>query len=161
MSAHVPAGLPIDVKNSIDSCTINQLDDLADAIGANVGSSLDAMEGKDYRDLLRERIYARLYGATRTDRAGKGRIRITFIGDTHRGSPREYDTDDLAEALTHAAEGFRLHPNEEGAATNRGPDTWLFCLLVERDGERMTLAGIEHRLQDILSLERLRAERGA
>lgn len=83
-------------------------------------------------------------------------IRLTFTSDTHRGFVDEYDTDDLAEALIAQAEHFRLRPEREGIANNRGPDTWIFAFIVERDDARVSQEEIIAAFQRIANLEQLR-----
>lgn len=74
-------------------------------------------------------------------------IRLTFLTDTQRSATQEYETDDLAAAvIAYAARSFRLKPEEEGHATNRGPDKWLIAFAVERDDARFE----EHEVADVL-----------
>ncbi len=65
-------------------------------------------------------------------------IRITFISDCVRSFTDEYDTDDLAEALTaQFTQGFTVNRDypADDPKSNRGPDKWVFGFIVERDGE--------------------------
>lgn len=86
-------------------------------------------------------------------------IRLTtFTSDTHRSFVDEYDTDDLAEALIAKAESFRLREAEEGRpfSDNRGPDTWVFAFIVERDDARLSQDEIVGAFKRIANLEHLR-----
>lgn len=86
-------------------------------------------------------------------------IRLTFVSDTHRGFVDEYDTDDLAEALSLQADrGFRLKPLEEGkpGSDNRGPETWIIAFIVERDEARLTQDEIVATFARISTLECIR-----
>lgn len=86
-------------------------------------------------------------------------IRLTFVSDTQRSAPREYDTDDLAEAMIeYANRSFRLRPDEKGPASNRGPDTWVIAFIVERDGERLPHEEVVRTFKHISNLENLRGD---
>lgn len=86
-------------------------------------------------------------------------IRLTFVSDTQRIFVDEYDTDDLAEALTAQAErGFRLKEPEDGKpfSDNRGPETWVIAFIVERDDARLSQQEIVATFKRIANLEELR-----
>lgn len=85
-------------------------------------------------------------------------IRLTFVSDCHRDFVHEYDTDDLAEALIAQAEHFRLREPEEGKrfSDNRGPETWIFAFIVERDDARVPHDEIVATFKRIANLEELR-----
>jgi hypothetical protein len=84
-------------------------------------------------------------------------IRLTFVSANHRDFVKEYDTDDLAEALIAQAESFRLKEPEEGKrfSDNRGPDTWVFAF-IERDDARLSQDEIVSEFKRIANLEQIR-----
>jgi hypothetical protein len=89
-------------------------------------------------------------------------IRITFLGESQRSAVREYDTDDLAEALRQeATRGFTLKEPEEGKpySDNRGPNKWILCFVVERDDARYEQDEIVEAFRRISNLERIRGNR--
>lgn len=91
---------------------------------------------------------------------GDGVIRVTFVSSTHRTAPREYATGDLAEALTEDfCRSMRAFPEFEPGEprSNRGPDTWVFAYVVERDTHHLTDEQVQDALREILSMEAARA----
>lgn len=80
-------------------------------------------------------------------------IRLTLVTDAQRGTPEEFDTDDLGVAI---AEYSRRH---FGAGANAGPEKWVVAFVVEQGEARMGDGEAARRFSDIAGIERFRATR--
>lgn len=81
-------------------------------------------------------------------------IRLTLVTNALRGTPEEFATDDLGEALT---EYGRRH--FAGGPPNSGPEKWIVAFVVENGEARMTRDEAVRELSQIASVEKFRAAR--
>lgn len=77
-------------------------------------------------------------------------ITLTYVGKNNKGNPRQYDTDDTAEALAEAVRtwfGDGRYPEENS----------VIAVVIERDDHKLTTREVSKELNEIYISERHRA----